>query len=401
MGRRRKGDRVLGPYHDPRRAGSAWEWSYEIRYRDGTRERCPTRAGAKEEEARAFVEGERAVFEAAHPGVHTVSGAMDAYEEDLRRQGHKNPAYPRHALAGLLATAGETPLASLSVGHLLDWLAVTGEPVETKSGAVRFLSMATRRSYWKAARRWSRWLVERGHLRADLVERTEAVLRRKGEALPWRTIGGSRELRRGKDQLTGTQWEAYVKAALLLSDRRERVAAVLPAQTGATSGEVRHLRACDVDLVEGCIWLRPDAGGLKPTEDRARTLPIPETIREDVELLVQGLGLEARLFPREDEDAPGEPHGVHWLLGIVRRVCKQAKVPRVTVHGLRGTFSTMLHERKRRDLADVGLVLGHADGGETARRHYVRGRGQGPVLEVLSGGAVSSSKRPATKKAPE
>ena len=69
-------------------------------------------------------------------------------------------------------------------------------------------------------------------------------------------------------------------------------------------------------------------------------------------------------------------HALHYH---AVRFAELAGVPRVTPHGLRGTFATLavtaglpgMAANGALPLADAAHMMGHADGGATMRRHYM------------------------------
>ena len=173
---------------------------------------------------------------------------------------------------------------------------------------------------------------------------------------------------------------AFLKAALELQTAVRRVASQLPLRCGLSSGEVLHLTALHVDPVGDQLWIgdAEDGSWDVKTASRRRSAPIPSRLRADVEELAAGGGY---LFAQPD----GSPRSRTWLLKLVKLVCRTADVRVVSPHGLRDTYSSLLRARQRRSLADIGDVLGHADGGRTAARHYVGAPESRPELTIISG----------------
>lgn len=341
--------RVLGPYRDRHQE----RWVYEVRYPDGRRDRRRCRRGCTRAAAIAEVAALRARLEADAAAVRTVADAVSAYIHHLTGLEHAVPAWTRHALSRLCSRHGDVPVGQVTGQHLLDVL-----------HAMRDLALDTQRSYWRALRRACRWWLQRGFVMARIDEAAENLLARDERVLPWQTIRAARRLC-GKPQLTEAELREYVETALQRPHPRDVCAAILPALTGMDSTELRHLQVGDVDFAAGAIWARR---GLK-RRDRRRTFPIPAPVRSHLQELVARRRRDEVLFA----DCNGRPRTRWWLLDVVVRTARDAGVPRVTPHGLRGTYATILAERGRRRLADVALVLGHADQGQTADRHYVRG----------------------------
>jgi integrase len=89
----------------------------------------------------------------------------------------------------------------------------------------------------------------------------------------------------------------------------------------------------------------------------------------------------------------GQPEGGSrsstFLYERVKRLCREAGVPEVCPHGLRGTHATLAEDAGESSFA-VAVTLGHADTRVTGR-HYTRrdareGARQSRFLEVLEGG---------------
>lgn len=347
---RRQRLRVLGPYLD-RHHG---RYVYEIRRADGSRHRERCRRGRTFAGALAEVAAVRARLEADDAQIRTVGDAVTAYVSHLVELELATPDWSDHAFARLLARFAETPIGLLTAGNLVRVL-----------DDMTSLALATQRSYWHAVRRLCRWFAARGLTARNLAEDAADELVREGRTLPWRTVGGARRMGHGKAQLTEGEIGRYVAAAMRLEHPRDVCASVLPVLTGMDSTELRHLEVRDVDLAGGAIWARQ---GLK-RRDRRRTFPIPESLRGPLSELVCERPAQAVVFGAPD----GSVRTRWWLLHLVVSVAEAAGVTRVTPHGLRGTYATVLFERGRRTLGQVAQVLGHADQGQTADRHYVRG----------------------------
>lgn len=91
------------------------------------------------------------------------------------------------------------------------------------------------------------------------------------QPLPWQGRRGARLLNKGKTQLrSDAEAKAYVAAALAQDTPERRAGAVLPLLIGLRSGELRHVRPIDVDLLAGAIWIR------EHREDRQLKTESPE-----------------------------------------------------------------------------------------------------------------------------
>lgn len=211
---------------------------------------------------------------------------------------------------------------------------------------------------------------------------------------------------------------AYLGAAAVMRDPADRVAASLPVLTGMASGEVLNLRVGAVDFDARRIWVRSDDAGdgdwSVKTGNRERTLDLPDALEGDLLALVADKAPTAYVFPRNPRFAFGErgvdglPHGRHWLADLVRRVCEAAGVRVVPPHGLRGTHTSMRLALATRRISQIGDAdtlaaiardLGHADDGETARRHYKGAPEHVPALRMVIGGGPGEVS-PAVSPAP-
>ena len=80
----------------------------------------------------------------------------------------------------------------------------------------------------------------------------------------------------------------------------------------------------------------------------------------------------------------GQPLGETWIWKVVRKVCVAAKTRIVCPHGLRDTYSTIIAALSGAAAPDIGRLLGHADAGRTARRHYIGEPEHRKALKLVS-----------------
>lgn len=255
-------------------------------------------------------------------------------------------------------------------------------------GTVAKLALATQKSRYATVAEFLKWCERRGYL----VKTPCAYI--DPDDLPWLGKRARKLLGRGKTTLRNTDdCRAYLAACNRLRGPTERVAAALPLLTGLRSGELRHLRACDIDLDLSRIWVRPhdddgDQAWNVKTAASKRALCLPAEVRADlVRLLAEHQG-PALLFPRpraptEAKSGPGVARHANWLIKLVGRTCEKAKVRRVCPHGLRDTYATLVAEIGGGSAQDIGRLLGHADNGATARNHYIAAPEQVPALHLV------------------
>lgn len=114
------------------------------------------------------------------------------------------------------------------------------------------------------------------------------------------------------------------------------------------------------------------------TANRARSVELPGRLEDDLRTLCEG-DVDALMFQQQD----GRPRTATWLHGLVHRVCESAGGNVVPPHGLRATYSSILHELYGKTFPEVGDALGHTpDGGKTAQRHYIGSSQQRPSLQL-------------------
>lgn len=173
----------------------------------------------------------------------------------------------------------------------------------------------------------------------------------------------------GKKQLTVV--EARALSDLCLEERSPAAAGALSALwLGMRCGEILALQPRDVAGEVVYIWEGK-------TSNAARQLVCPP--------LLGDLLREHVPFLNADR---------HWLRREVKRLCRDARVPIVTPHGLRGTHASIARGPGGATAAAIAAALGH--GVPTAPavtgRHYISGEAetaarQERVFQVLQGGA--------------
>ena len=94
-------------------------------------------------------------------------------------------------------------------------------------------------------------------------------------------------------------------------------------------------------------------------ERRLATVKVPEALSELLEARAKECSREGRLFP----------HNRKWVYDHVRRLCREADVPVICAHGLRGSHATAAKESGETAEA-IARQLSHSSTGIT-RRHYI------------------------------
>jgi integrase len=314
--------KAFGPY--PHR--DRWR----ILIRQGSTQRA--RSFGSEAEAKAEIRRLRA--EAHRQTSMTVEKSIEAYAEQLRRNGLKERsiATATFRLTRFFHPVLLEPLATLSASkakHLYESL--SGLAVDT-----RLNMLALAKSFCRKAREhdWTETL-----LLADV----------KGE--------GRRHC--GKAKLSLDESRKYLATCLgqaTSSDpqvKQAAIAACMPLVFGLRSGEVLNRQAKDID--DGGRILR-----ITSAKSRAgiRSLQVPDWFRPYLIDLASGIKPDDRIFPREKT----------WLHRQVVNTCKLAGVSRVVPHGLRGTHGDLALVAAATPL-QVSQALGH-ESLTTTFRHY-------------------------------
>ena len=155
---------------------------------------------------------------------------------------------------------------------------------------------------------------------------------------------------------------------------------------GMRASEIISRVVRDLDDEGRLLWI-PET----KTEAGKRTLPVPEFLQPYLKVIAKGKKSEDLLFGHHWRDWPRE-----W----VQRICRTAKVPEVTAHGMRGLHGTLAVERGATTHI-VAQALGH-ESETTSRESYISreaitGADQRRVLTVLAGGRSRTSQTPRTR----
>jgi integrase len=317
MGRKTKGIRVLGPYAIVNKPG----W-YRLQVRGEGTDHTTRIQGRREAEAlrksleKKLVEGR---------------GGSELVEEYLSGK-------------QVLSITRETMRQKLVrwFGAGLDASINYWTPDQCKKRYVELvasgLSAGTHRDLLRRARVFFDWAIDGGHLRGE------------NPAAKVRPVG---VIERGKSQLTLDELRRFVATALADPTREGNIAALALLFLGLRCAELCRARVRDLD--DGGRILIIQRG---KTRNARRRLRIPEVIVSLLASQAAGKGAEQRLFERDR----------HWIYNQVERLCRQAGLPRVCPHSLRGSFATLAATAEAP--AAVALALGHSSPA-TTRAHYI------------------------------
>lgn len=249
---------------------------------------------------------------------------------------------------------------------------INPEWLKTYLERISGLALRSQASRYAAVNEFLGWCVRKGFVANHPDQFVDPALK------PWLSRRARKLMGRGKPQLRNAdEVAAYLRTALGLRKPQDRVASTLPLLVGLRSGEVRHLQVADVDFTLGRIWIREvdqdeeevEAQWDVKTAASRRTVDLPEALRDDLEELCRDRPPGGLVFPSNRN--PGQAFERKWLNRRVKRVCELAGVRVVCAHGLRDTWASFMAEHARMSDGQIGDLMGHADNGVTARRHYI------------------------------
>lgn len=333
---RERTERAHGPYRRGRK------WRVVETSATGAKSTCSFES---ETEALAYI----AEYHSEAQG-RTVSAVVDAYLKHLEAQGLK---------AGSITTL-RYRLKAITQMVTRDRLLTSVTPriaVDLYAARVAKVKPDTHRAELAAVSAMSAWCVERGWLRASPFADVKPEGRKATRRVHLRIDEARAFLRTALDDAT----DAGIASAMGLL-------------MGLRASEIVDCRVRDVDDGARVLWIA-DA----KTAAGVRHLEIPPELRARLARKVDGRQGDERLFGDVDR---------HWLGYHVRRICGLAKVPVVSPHALRRTWSAIGAEAMPVDA--VSRALGHASTAIT-RRHYQptnaeERRASGVVLRSLAGG---------------
>lgn len=210
-------------------------------------------------------------------------------------------------------------------------------------------------------------------------------------------VEGVGERNPGKEQLTGDEAQRFYQWCMWKANRRAdghqrrdsdaAIGVMLALTLGLRSGDVTKRLVRDVDL-DGTvlrIGMTKDRARKGKTKKSNRARLVPAALQPLLHQVVIGRDPLEPLFAAMD----GGHHTKAWLLAAMERFCRDADVPYVCVHSLKGTAGSILAED-----GELGnRIAGHLSqlSAKTTTRHYVDGevieqaqRGRG--LKVIAGG---------------
>jgi integrase len=308
----------------------------------------------------------RGLRKALHLGDQkTIEEAMHEYEKHMKddRGNKAGSIWQTHHRLSRFFPDLDLPLVALTDAKCADYYEKLRKTPKQNGKPV---SVDFHRNVLAEARSFLKWcLTKKKWIDSNPLDGVEGVGRRK----------------HGKAQLRIDEARRWLGKATDYADAGHdgAIAAMVTLLMGLRSTETITRVARDVDDNGKLLWI-PDS----KTEAGRRTLQVPE-------------GLQPYLLQLAKDKQPNElifgKHLRGWPRWWVQKICREAKVPVVTAHGMRGLHSTLAVDSGVTSHA-VAAALGH-ESFSTTKQSYTKPGAiahsqQNRVLRVLAGGASAS-----------
>lgn len=356
MARRREGSRVLGPYRQRDR------WRIIVVGEAGTR---TVKEYATEGEAKQVIRSLNRRLE--RESSETIGQARDKYELYMRNEKQNKRLSVAATICRLEAFFPETDESLMDLTPTKCQELYNALCVRKSDRTKKVLSVDTQRNVLAEAKTFLTWCVGKGWLPKN----------------PLLLVEGKGRRQHGKMQLRINEARRWLEMARMTADEGHvgAVAAMLALLMGFRATEITHRVVRDVDDDGRLLWI-PDS----KTKAGRRTQEVPEVLQPYLLQLAAGRGPAELLFGAHWRD---------WPKAWVKRICKAAKVPIVTAHGMRGLHSTIAMDRGMSAHAVAG-ALGHESSTTTIRSYIAPGTvansHQRRVASILGGGDDATSR---------
>jgi len=290
---------------------------------------------------------------------YTIEDALKVYEKHLREKGNKDSSIGQ-TLIKLRRFFSDVEIEVAAVSPRLGQR-YYDELRRSKRKDGELVSVDYHRNTLAEAKTFLKWCVKKNWAPANALEKVEGVGRRK----------------HGKPQLRIDEARLWIAKAIEHADRGEAgaVAALMTLLMGMRATEIISRVVRDLDDGGRLLWI-PDA----KTAKGRRAVQVPELLRPYLRELCRDKTPAAKVF--------GE-HWRNWPRQWVQRICKQAEVPVVSAHSMRGLHSTLAVESGVSSHA-VADALGHESFATTAQSYAkpeaITKAKQQRVMRVLEGG---------------
>ena len=242
-------------------------------------------------------------------------------------------------------------------------------------GKGRPVASDSHRTLLGQCKRFFAWAVERGYIAQSPFARVKPVGRPKV----------------GKPQLRIDEARRFLALATERAQAGDRAAlgAMMALLLGMRAGEVLGRIVRDLDDAGRILWITRGK-----TDNARRRLAVPDLLRPLLLRVAAGRPPTDYLLGASPH-APARPLSDAWLWGHIQLLCKQAGVPRISTHSLRGLHSTLALEAGATADA-VAAALGHGSFDITAR-HYAA---PGPVDRIHSKAVAQALQDPSSPPVP-
>jgi integrase len=240
-----------------------------------------------------------------------------------------------HTSLGAITPARAAALYEAETRRILDG---KGKPV----------AAASHRTVLAQCKRLYAWAVEKGYAAQNPFVGIKPVGRPKV----------------GKSQLRIDEARRFVALALERAQSGDRAAtcALMALMLGMRASEVLCRIVRDLDDAGRVLWITRGK-----TDNARRRLHVPDVLRPLLLRLADGKAPDEYVFGCSPVH-PDKPLTDAWLWTRIQKLCKEAGVPRVSTHSLRGLHSTLALEAGATSSA-VAAALGHGSFQITAK-HY-------------------------------
>lgn len=290
---------------------------------------------------------------AARQGRHSVRDALAAYAQYQRDKGNREQSVLNtgQVLARFFGKMLDEEMARLTPQRGIDLYARLHSQKSPRTG--KPLAADSHRNYLAQAKTFLAWCVSQGWLKWHPLEKVRGTGRRS----------------HGKTQLTIDEARRLYRHCLKLADKDDGALAVLMALAmGMRAGEIVSRTVRDLDDAGRLLRVEAnDALDFKPkTKASRRPVPVPSSLQPLLKARTRAKLPGALLFV---SDKTGGPHWRDWVAEQTRHHCREAGVPAVCAHALRGVAATSAVEAGIAAEA-VAKLLGHESTSMT-RQSYI------------------------------
>jgi len=278
-------------------------------------------------------------------GARSISDALAEYQDYLLRV--RGAVTARNITRAIERFLSE----DTSLGAITPARAAALYEAETRrilDGKGQPVAAASHRTVLGQCKRFYAWAVEKGYAAQN----------------PFAAIKPVGKPKVGKAQLRIDEARRFVALAVDRAQAGDRAAtcALMALMLGMRASEVLCRIVRDLDDGGRLLWITRGK-----TDNARRRLNVPDVMRPLLLRCADGKSPDEFLFGRSPVH-PDKPLTDAWLWTRIQTLCKEAGVPRISTHSLRGLHSTLALEAGATSSA-VAAALGHGSFQITAK-HY-------------------------------